>query len=75
MWEKLVQRGRPEMAIWRMSILCWIPKATNKNSPTYNIITFLLQKCLHAPSSTLRYTYIASFVLLIEDTRVVQFLT
>ena len=25
----IVERGRPEMTIWRMRIACWIPKATN----------------------------------------------
>jgi hypothetical protein len=24
-----VERGRPQMAIWRMRFACWIPKATN----------------------------------------------
>ena len=32
MWENMVQPDRPRMAIWRMSIACWIPKATNTHS-------------------------------------------
>ena len=29
MWENTVERGRTQMTIWRMRIVCWIPKATN----------------------------------------------
>jgi len=28
MWEKCVERARPQMTIWRMRIACWITKAT-----------------------------------------------
>ena len=27
--KNIVERGRPQMTIWRMRIPCWIPKATN----------------------------------------------
>ena len=29
MWKNTVERGRPQMTIWRICIACWIPKATN----------------------------------------------
>ena len=29
MWKNIVEWGRPQMAIWRMRIVCWITKATN----------------------------------------------
>jgi hypothetical protein len=29
MWKNTVERGRPQLTIWRMRIACWIPKATN----------------------------------------------
>jgi hypothetical protein len=32
MWENIVERGRSQMAIWRMRIGCWIPKATNTHT-------------------------------------------
>jgi len=32
MWENTVERGRPQMTIWRMRIACWITKATNTHS-------------------------------------------
>ena len=28
-WKNIAQSDRPHMPIWRMSIACWIPKATN----------------------------------------------
>ena len=32
MWKNIVERGRPQMTIWRMRIACWITKATNAHS-------------------------------------------
>ena len=32
MWKDTVERGRPQMVIWRMRIVFWIPKATNKHT-------------------------------------------
>jgi len=32
MWKNIVERGRPQMTIWRMHIACWIPKATNTHT-------------------------------------------
>jgi len=29
MWKNIVQRGRPQMTIWRMRVACWIPKSKN----------------------------------------------
>ena len=29
MWKNTAERGRPQMAIWRMRIACWIPKSTD----------------------------------------------
>jgi hypothetical protein len=41
MWKIMVQRGRPQMAIWRMRIACWIPKATNAYVEYVILIAFL----------------------------------
>ena len=30
--ENFVERGRPQMTIWRVNIACWIPKATNTHT-------------------------------------------
>jgi len=34
----IVEPGRPQMAVWRMRIACWITKATNTHSE-YLILT------------------------------------
>ena len=47
MWINVLKRGRPQMAIWRMRIECWIPKATNTNSEYVTRIAFLLQQRLN----------------------------
>jgi hypothetical protein len=31
-WKNIVERGIPQMKIWRMHIACWIPKATNTHT-------------------------------------------
>jgi hypothetical protein len=46
------------MAIWRMRIACWIPKATN----THSLIAFPLQQWLHERVSILRNMYITWIV-------------
>ena len=43
MWENIVERGRPQMAVWRMRIACWIPKATNTHSEYVILTAFPLQ--------------------------------
>ena len=38
MWKNIVERGRPQMEIWRMRIACWVPEAkthTNKLCNTH----------------------------------------
>jgi len=59
MWKSIEEPGRPQMTIWRMRIVCWIPKATNTLSEYVIIISFPLQQWLHESASLLRYTYTA----------------
>jgi len=47
------------MAIWRMHIARWIPKATNAYSDCVTHIAFPLQQWFHERTSLLRYMYIA----------------
>jgi hypothetical protein len=47
MWRNIVERGRPQMIIWRMRVAHWIPKATNTHSKYVILITFPLQQWLH----------------------------
>jgi len=58
MWKNVVERGRPQMAIWRMRIACWMPKATNTRSGCVIPIVFPLQQWLHERAPVLRHTYI-----------------
>ena len=46
MWKNAVERGRPQMTIWRMRIACWIPKVTNTHWEFVTPIAFSLQQCL-----------------------------
>jgi hypothetical protein len=62
MLKNIVERGRTQMAIWRMRIACWIPKATNTHSEYVILIAFPLQQWLHERASVLRYTYIGCIV-------------
>ena len=32
MWKNIVEPGRPQMAIWRVRIACWITNSTNTRS-------------------------------------------
>jgi hypothetical protein len=50
------------MAIWRMRIACWIPRAKNSRLGCVIFIDFPLRQWLHERSSMLRSTYIASLV-------------
>ena len=56
MWKNFGERGRPQMAIWRMRIACWIPEATNTHSQYVILIAYPLQQWLHDRASMLRYS-------------------
>jgi hypothetical protein len=63
MWKNMVERGRPQMTIWRMHIACCITKATNTHSQYVMLIAFPLQQWLHERTSMLRYMYMACIVV------------
>ena len=44
MWETFVEPNGPQVAIWRMSIACWIPKATNTHSEYATLLAFPLKQ-------------------------------
>jgi len=58
MWKNIVERARPQMAIWRMRIACWIPKAANANLVYVILVALAQQQWLHEgpPPPMLRYT-------------------
>ena len=37
MWKNSVEQGKPQMTVWHMRIVCWIPKATKKNTHTHGL--------------------------------------
>jgi hypothetical protein len=47
MWINIVERDRPQVAIWRMRIACWMPEATNAHSEHVILIAFPQQQWLH----------------------------
>ena len=63
-WRNTVEPDRPQITVWLLQIVCWIPKAINTHSHYIIIIAFPLQKWLHERASILRYTFIASPVYL-----------
>ena len=56
MLKSFVWLGRPQMAIWRMPIACWKPKAINPHLDYVILISFLLQQWLHESASILHYS-------------------
>jgi uncharacterized protein with PQ loop repeat len=57
MWENIVERDRPQMAIWRMRIACWITKATDTHWEYQIHIVFLCQQRLRECASMVFYRY------------------
>jgi hypothetical protein len=47
MWKNNEEPRRPQTTIWRKSLECWIPKATNTRSEYVILIAFPLQQWLH----------------------------
>ena len=63
MWKNVIERGRPQMTIWRVRFPAWIPKATNTHSEYVILTGFLLQQWLRERDWMLCYTYIACLVI------------
>jgi len=42
MWKNTVKRDRPQMTTWRMSIACWVTKATDTHSEYVTLTAFTL---------------------------------
>jgi len=64
--KNILERGRPQMTIWRVRIACWIRKATNTQSQYVIIIALPQKQWLHERASMLRYTCIACLVYVIH---------
>ena len=37
-WKNIVEKGRPQITIWRMRIACWITTATNTHNMQYLLV-------------------------------------
>jgi len=59
MWKNVVERGRPQMKIWRMRVACWIIKATDTHSEYVVLVSFPLQQQLSERAGMLHYTNVA----------------
>jgi hypothetical protein len=62
MWHNIVQSDRPQMSIWCMRNLCWIPKATDTHLEYVILIAFPLQPWSHDRATVIRCTYISWLV-------------
>jgi len=65
MWKKQCRAGHAPyclLAIWRMRIAGWIPKATNTHSQHVILTAFPLQQWFQESASLLRNTYVACLV-------------
>jgi hypothetical protein len=60
-WENTVESNRPQITVWRMRIVCWIPKSTNTYSEYVFLITFPLQRWLHERASLLYVCFLSCF--------------
>jgi len=64
MWKIIVERGRPQITIWRMRIACWIPKATDTHSEYAILSVFPPQQWLNEYTSVLLYMHIARLAVI-----------
>jgi hypothetical protein len=46
MWKNAVEPNKPQMTLWCVSIVSWIPNATNTNSKLVILTAFPLQQLL-----------------------------
>ena len=63
MWKNIVERGRTQIAIWRMHIACWIPKAADRHSEYVIHFAFQLPQWLQEGAPMLHYVYNACLIL------------
>jgi len=58
-WKNIVERGKPQMAIWYMRFACWVTKTTNTHSGYVVLSAVLLQQWSHESALVLLNTCIA----------------
>jgi hypothetical protein len=62
MWKNTVAPDRPQMTIWRVHIVSWIPKTADRHLEYVIRNAFPQQQRLHGCTSMLRYMYIACLI-------------
>ena len=61
MRKNIVERGRPQMTVWRMGIARSVPTATHTRSQYVLLIAFPQQCCPNAPQCSIIRTFLVSF--------------
>jgi hypothetical protein len=72
MWKTIGEPDRPQMAIRRMLIACWITKATGTHSEHEKIIAIPHQQWLRERASLLRFIRTLPFLLLSRVIRILR---
>jgi hypothetical protein len=62
---EIVESDRLQVTIWHMRIARWIPRSIDIHSEYVILIAFLLQQWLQERAKLLRYTNVASLVLIV----------
>jgi hypothetical protein len=63
MLKTILEPGKPQMTTWRMSFVCWIPKAANSHSEYVILIALPLQQWLQEGAWMLHYTCIVCLIV------------
>jgi len=72
MWKNIVERDRPQKAIGRMRIACWITKATDTNSDYVILIAFPRRKWLQERASTLTLYVLPALIYFVPRAYIVR---
>jgi hypothetical protein len=70
MCKRIVQRGRPQMKIWRMRIACWVYKATNGYS---ELVILFFSAAKMVARARLIFTFIRTLTVLSSFNFVILF--
>jgi hypothetical protein len=65
LWKNRVELGRPQLTVWCMHFVCWMPMATNIHSEYVILIAFPLQQWLHDRTSMLHYSTLPVLIYLV----------
>jgi hypothetical protein len=72
MWKNFVERGRPQVTIWRIRIACWVPKTTNTH--TQVVQYSLLFRCNNGCTKASQCCVICTLAVLLQHSFKLLFL-